>query len=50
MCIINGAPLPVEAAAYVAGVSVDESIDLPSMFTLEMIGSDAQEQEDSVDR
>ncbi len=42
--IINGAPLPVEAAAYVAGVSVDESIDLPSMFTLEMIGSDAQEQ------
>jgi uncharacterized protein len=42
--IINGAPLPADAVAYVAGVMVDESVDLPSMFTLEMTGSDAQRQ------
>ena len=43
--IINGSPLPAEAEAYVAGVTVDESVELPSMFTLEMTGSDAQEEE-----
>src|SRR5438874_4873074 len=42
---INGSPLPVEAMAYVAGVTVDESVELPSMFTLEMTSSDAQKQE-----
>lgn len=43
--IINGSPLPAEAMAYVAGVSVDESVELPSMFTLEMTGSDTETQE-----
>jgi uncharacterized protein len=43
--IINGAPLPAEAAACVAGVMVDESVELPSMFALEITGSEAQQQE-----
>src|SRR5208283_4750736 len=43
--IINGSPLPSEAVAYVAGVMVDESVALPSMFTLEMTGADTQEEE-----
>jgi uncharacterized protein len=43
--IINGAPLPAEAVAHVAGVVVDESVELPSMFTLEMTGSNAQKEE-----
>src|SRR5512134_2816259 len=42
--LINGVPLPVEAVGYVAGVTVDESVELPSMFTLAMTSSDAQHQ------
>jgi phage protein D len=41
---INGVPLPAEAVGYVAGVMVDESVELPSMFTLAMTSSDAQQQ------
>jgi phage protein D len=43
--IINGSPLPMAAEAYIAGVTVDESIELPSMFTLEVTSSDEQTQE-----
>jgi phage protein D len=43
--IINGSPLPTEAEAYIAGVTVDESVELPSMFTLEVTSSDEQTQE-----
>jgi phage protein D len=43
--IINGSPLPVEAEAHVIGVMVDDDAGLPGMFTLELAGSDAQEEE-----
>lgn len=43
--IINGSPLPTAAEAYIAGVTVDESVELPSMFTLEVTSSDEQTQE-----
>ncbi len=42
--LINGSPLPTEALAYVAGVMVDISVALPSMFTLEMTGADTQDE------
>lgn len=43
--VINGSPLPASAIAYVRSVTVDERVELPSMFTIEMTGSDAQEEE-----
>jgi phage protein D len=43
--IINGTPLPATAGAHIAGVTVDESVELPSMFTLAMISSEAQRRE-----
>jgi phage protein D len=39
--MINGSSLPSSAAAYIAEVMVDESIELPSMFSLEIKDSDA---------
>jgi phage protein D len=42
---INGTPLPVEAVPHVVGVTVEDDAELPSMFTLELTGSDHQEKE-----
>lgn len=43
--IINGSPLPVEAKLHVISLTVDHDLDLPGMFTLELTGSDSQEEE-----
>jgi phage protein D len=37
--IIDGSPLPLTTKAYVISVAVDDSIKVPSMFTLEVGGS-----------
>jgi uncharacterized protein len=36
---IDGAALSFEAESHVVGVTVDDTVELPSMFTLEMVGS-----------
>ncbi len=41
--IINGSPLPTDAEAHVVGVVVDDDVNLPAMFTLELSGSNVQE-------
>ncbi|HEX5734706.1 MAG TPA: contractile injection system protein, VgrG/Pvc8 family [Blastocatellia bacterium] len=38
--IIGGALLPIEANSHIVSITVDESLDLPSMFTLELGASD----------
>lgn len=38
--LINGTPLPVEAAAHVVEVSVEADTELPDMFSLEIVSSD----------
>jgi phage protein D len=38
--LINGTPLPVEAAAHVVGVSVEADTELPDMFALEIVSSE----------
>jgi uncharacterized protein len=43
--LINGSPLPSGAMSHVSSVSVDERVDLPSMFALELAGSDTQAQD-----
>jgi uncharacterized protein len=43
--LINGSPLPPVAAVHVVRLLVDNDVDLPSMFTLELAGSDSQEEE-----
>jgi phage protein D len=35
---VNGFFLPAEAMAYVIGVTVDDSVELPGMFTIELAG------------
>lgn len=39
---VEGKPLPAETIAYVADLTVDQSVDLPDMFTFVLAGSDAQ--------
>ncbi|HEU0173927.1 MAG TPA: hypothetical protein VFV58_06660 [Blastocatellia bacterium] len=41
---INGFFLPAETMAYVVGVTIDDSVELPSMFTIELAGGEALEQ------
>jgi phage protein D len=41
---INGTPLPVATAVHVTGVTVDDSVELPSLFMLELAGADDQDQ------
>ncbi len=43
--LINGSPLSVEAESHVIGVTVDQDVTLPSMFTLELTGSASRESE-----
>lgn len=43
--LINGTPLPVAALTHVAGLTVDQDQGLPAMFTLQLVGSDHQEDE-----
>ncbi len=43
--IINGSPLSVEAETHVTSITVDDDTDLPDMFTLELAGSEHQEEE-----
>ena len=38
--IIDGSPLSLSAKAYVVGITVDDSVELPSMFTVEIAGMD----------
>ncbi|HKQ79339.1 MAG TPA: hypothetical protein VJ810_36935 [Blastocatellia bacterium] len=38
--LINGTPLAATDLAYVTSVAVDDSLDLPSMFTIELAGAD----------
>jgi phage protein D len=44
---IDGSPLPAHAVTHVAGVDVDESVDMPGMFTLELASSDNQQRKTS---
>lgn len=41
---VNGSPLPAVVALHLIGVSVDDNVDLPSMFTLELAGSEHEDQ------
>ena len=43
--LINGSPVPSAVLRYVEDVTVDVSVDLPSMFAFVVTSSDAQEQE-----
>jgi phage protein D len=43
--VINGTAMTADMQAYVVSVSVDDQVALPSMFTLEMAGSDNQGEE-----
>lgn len=43
--VINGTPLSIEAKAHVTDITVDDDASIPSMFTLELTGSDDQEEE-----
>lgn len=43
--IINGSPLPVEARLHIISLTVDQDVDLPGMFTLELTDSDSQNEE-----
>ncbi len=36
---INGAPVSAEMSAHVVAVTVDENVELPAMFTVELVGS-----------
>ena len=42
--LINGSPVSAAVLSYVADVVVDDSVELPSMFSFVMTSSDAQEQ------
>src|SRR5262249_39921505 len=42
--LINGSPVSAAVLSYVADVVVDDSVDLPSMFSFVVASSDAQEQ------
>ena len=41
---INGSLLPVEVMAYVVGVTVNDDVELPGMFSIELSGGNAQGQ------
>jgi phage protein D len=43
--LINGSPVSAEVLSYIADVVVDDSVELPSMFTFAVVSSDAQKQE-----
>ena len=43
--LINGSPVSASVLAYAGDVTVDDSVDLPSMFVIAMMGSDAQGQD-----
>jgi phage protein D len=43
--LINGSPVPAEVMSYIGEVVVDDSVELPSMFTFAMMSSDALEQD-----
>jgi phage protein D len=41
---VNGTSLPLQTAAHVANVVIDQDLDLPSMCTFQLTGSDDQKQ------
>jgi uncharacterized protein len=43
--LVNGSPLAPEVLPYVVELTVDQSVDLPSMFTLVLASSEVQQQE-----
>ncbi len=43
--VIDGTPLPLKAQARVVDLAVDDDAGIPSMFTLELGGSDDQEED-----
>jgi len=45
--LINGSPVSAAVLTYVADVVVDESVELPSMFTFSIASSDVQDQQSS---
>ncbi len=42
---INGSPVSAEVLSYIKEVVVDDSVELPSMFTFALVSSDALEQD-----
>lgn len=44
---IDGAALSFEATSHIMGVTVDDAVELPSMFTLELVGSADQKNDNS---
>jgi Bacteriophage probable baseplate hub protein len=42
--LVNGSTLPAETEAHIAGVVVEDDVALPSMFAVELTGSDDQSQ------
>ncbi|MDQ3908748.1 MAG: contractile injection system protein, VgrG/Pvc8 family [Acidobacteriota bacterium] len=43
--LVNGSPLPVEVAAHVVALSVEEDTELPDMFSMEIVTSEELENE-----
>ena len=43
--LIAGTPLSLDAQAHIVEVSVDDSVELPSMFTLKIAGTDDEEED-----
>jgi phage protein D len=41
---VNGTPLPLQTAAHIASVVVEQDLDLPGMFSFHLTGSDDQKQ------
>jgi len=42
--LVNGTSLPLQTAAHVASVVVEQDVDLPGMFSFQLTGSDDQKQ------
>jgi hypothetical protein len=43
--LVNGSPLAPDVLPYVVELTVDQSVDLPSMFTVVLSSSEVQQQE-----
>src|SRR5262245_54525452 len=42
---VNGAPLPLQTAAHVSSIVVEQDMGMPSMFSFQLTGSDDQKQD-----
>jgi phage protein D len=43
--VVDGSPLPTDAAAHVVSVTVDEDLGLPGMFAVELLGTGDRDEE-----